>query len=121
MPMTLGWLFTNFLLNIMTTINLVPVVMPEVVSLHINSVGAPISKEVAPGTSLVFQGIYYELKDVNGRVRESGNAEIPFGVYAKISEFVAGTVSEETLQYVNNFFQLAGWGNLTAINPPQNV
>ena len=104
----------------MTTINLVPVVMPAVVSLHINSVGAPFSKEVELGTSLVSQEIFYELKDANGRVRESGSAKIPFSVYAKISEFVAGTVSEETLQYVNQFFQQAGWGNLTAINPPQN-
>ncbi|AXE21178.1 hypothetical protein DR864_27290 [Runella rosea] len=102
----------------MTTINLIPVVMPAVVSLNIRTTGAPFSKEVAPETKMIFQEIFYELRDANGRVRESGLAPIPFSVYAKISEFVAGQVSEETLAFVNQFFQQAGWDNLTAINPP---
>lgn len=103
----------------MTIINLVPVVMPPVVTLNVRTNMEPSSKEVAPGMSMVFQRIFYELKDANGKVRESGEAEIPFSIYAKIAEFVAGDVSEETLQIINGFFQQAGWTNMTAINLPE--
>lgn len=102
----------------MIKINIQPFTLPLVAALEVKALGEPFKKEAAPGTFMAFRRIYYELKDVNDRIRELGEVEIPESIYAKCGEFVMGDVSQETLSTVNAFFQQAGWENVVAVNVP---
>lgn len=101
----------------MIKLNIQPFTLPVVVSLMVQSQGEPFKMEVAPNYFLAMRNIYYELRDINGVMRESGTQTIPEHIYVLCGEFVMGNVSQQTLSTINGFFQYAGWSNIVTINP----
>lgn len=103
----------------MIKINLTPFTLPQVNKLLVQSQGEPFRHEVAPNTFMPFRNIYYEIRDINDVLRESGTQSIPESIYTLCGSFVMGDVSEQTLTTLNAFFKQAGLINMVAINPPE--
>ena len=101
----------------MIKLNIQPFTLPVVVTLMVQSQGEPFKQEVAPNYFLPMRNIYYELRDINGTMRESGTQTIPEHIYVLCGEFVMGDVSQQTLTTLNGFFQYAGWENIITMNP----
>jgi hypothetical protein len=89
--------------------------LDSVNALIVRPVGAPFRD--SSGTAKVT--VYYELKRKSGKTAETGNWVLPLSIYAYVNDYVLGTVTESTIEAINDFFQMADLPELVAVLPEE--